>query len=271
MLGSLTLPAIVLLGFGYIANPELITCSGSDAQGRLVNLTAGSAHNAPIDREKPTIVITHGFNPCPRLFQFTFPRTYAQVIRSRWGKSVNVLTWEWNAATFVSLRPSINEANAVEQGRRLASALIARGVRPECTQLIGHSIGCVVMASAAKTLWCSTGQPVARLTLLDPLKSQHGLIFERLQASTAAMFVENLWAPGLSGYGAIAEVPGVFNIRVAGATPIRGAINPARSNHLHVIRWHLDILQTMAVEMHDVRWPWIMEGHATTVSSTGRQ
>lgn len=243
MLGSIMLSTIVALSLGCTAEDELIACGGSDANGYLVNLTAGSAPDDPVNGDKPTIVVTHGFNPCPRLFHFTFPRTYAQAIRRRWGSGVNVLAWEWNAATFVSLRPSVNEANAVDQGRRLAAALIDRGAQPAHTQLIGHSIGCVLMASAAESLWCSSRQQIARLTLLDPLKSQHGLIFERLQANTSAMLVENLWAPGLSGYGAVAEFTGVFNLRIPGATPVRGVINPARSNHLYVVHWHLDLMQ----------------------------
>jgi hypothetical protein len=79
--------------------------------------------------------------------------------------------------------------------------------------------------------------------LLDPLKSQHQLIFEQLAATKTALRVENDWAPGLSGYGAEANYPGVVNVRVPGATPLRGLVNPVRSNHLHVVRWRLDTLR----------------------------
>lgn len=240
MLATLAVPMMVALSLGCGGDRELIAPGGDDARGELVNLSLCAGPCDPVDGCKPTVVITHGFNPCPRCFHFTFPQTYASIIRCRWGSNVNVLFWNWNADTFVSLRPQVNAQHAADQGRCLAAALLARGVKPQCTQLIGHSVGCIVMASAAQSLLHCTGEPVAKLTQLDPLESQHELVFEQLAAYRTAMQVENIWAPGISGYGAEAPYPGVLNIRVPGATPIRGAINPALSNHLHVVRWHLD-------------------------------
>ncbi len=243
MIASLALQAVIALGASCLADPDLVACGGSDARGCLINLSCGARPCDPIKPGKPTVVITHGFNPCPQHLRFTFPERYAQELRCRCGADVNVLAWDWNAQTFVSLRPKINSENAISQGSRLAAALLCRGVEPANTQLIGHSIGCVVVASAARSLVSATGEPVAELTLLDPLQSQHALIFEQLAATTSARKVENDWAPGLSGYGAAANYPGVINVRVPGATPLRGLVNPARSNHLHVVRWRLDLLR----------------------------
>jgi pimeloyl-ACP methyl ester carboxylesterase len=243
MISSVALQAVIALAATCLGDPDLVACGGSDAQGCLINLSCGAGPCDPVEPDKPTIVVTHGFNPFPRRVRFCFPESFAREFRYRCGTGVNVLAWDWNADTFVSLRPKVNSENAIDQGCRLATALISRGVEPAHTQLIGHSLGCVVVVSAARHLASTTGEPIAQLTLLDPLKSQHALIFERLAATRVALRVENDWAPGLSGYGAQANYPGVINVRVPGATPLRGLVNPLLSNHLHVVRWRLNALR----------------------------
>ena len=152
---------------------------------------------------------------------------------------LNVLSWEWNAATLVSLRPDTNREQTIHQGRLLAAALAGAGLDPARTQIIGHSSGSIVAASAAADLLARFRRPVAQLTLLEPAKSYHSTLFGRLAAGRSAAVVENYWVPGPSGYGHAARYPGVQNHLVPSQAPIFGVICPLRSDHLYVVHWYL--------------------------------
>lgn len=224
---------------GGDGRPSLLRLGGDPSLGVLVNLTPGMRPTDPADPNRPTLVFIHGCNAAPKLVHFDMGRRLAESVARRGGR-FNVFEWDWNAATVVSLKGRDNETAAVEQGRRLAAALLQSGSAPARTQLIGHSSGGIVAASAARTLLSGYGHAVAQLTLLDPAASYHGLIFDLLAAGSAARLVENDWAPGPSGYGAAVARAGVWNTKVDGPTPYLGALSPSRSNHFHVVDWYLD-------------------------------
>ena len=223
-------------------HPDIVVLGGNEMRGCLLNHSCGAHPCDPIDPSKPTIVLTHGFNPLPRRLRTTFMQGYSRAIKCRCGDSYNLLGWDWNRATWVSLKPQENVENAIRQGRCLAAALRARGVVPQNTHLIAHSLGSVTMAAAAQSL-SRCGCRVAQLTLLDPLERQHQLIFERLEARCSACEVENYWAPGLTGYGGPARYRNVRNYRVAGRKPIWGIIDPTISNHVSVLHWYYDTIR----------------------------
>jgi pimeloyl-ACP methyl ester carboxylesterase len=225
---------------GWNGRPSLIAPGGDPARGLLVNLTPGARPFDPPDRSRPTVVFVHGFNPLPRAVHFRMAEQFADAIARRGGPALNVLGWDWNAATFASLHPGVNNEAAIAQGRALAFALKGTGVGLSQTHLIGHSAGGIVAASAARCLASEWGEPVAQLTLLDPAAYYHATIFNRLAAGTAAPLVENYWGTGPSGYGQAVAAAGVWNVQVAGPYPYFGVIWPLRSNHLFIVMWYID-------------------------------
>lgn len=241
MAASVALLAVISTIAGIGDRPDFLRFGGDPSQGVLLNLTRGVRPFDPPDPGRPTLVFIHGCNAAPKLVHFTMGERLAEAVGRRDGPhpQFNVLHWNWNAATYVGLKMSANEAKAVEQGRILATALLRSGAPLARTHLIGHSSGSIVAASAARTLLSGYGQPVAQLTLLDPAASYHGLVFDVLAAGTSARFVENYWAPGPSGYGREAPRAGVWNTRVNGPTPYFGALSPVHSNHFHVVEWYL--------------------------------
>jgi pimeloyl-ACP methyl ester carboxylesterase len=247
-LGTKMAPCVALLAavatLGGNGNSAPLLRMGSDlSRGVLVNHSFGSRPSDPPDASRPTVVFIHGFNPMPRTVHFTMAERFAEALARRGGPTFNMLGWQWNGASFDSLNQRANSKNAIEQGRLLADALLRAGVTPSRTHAIGHSSGCIVAASAARTLAVERGQPLAQLTLLDPATLYHDVVFERLAAGSAAPIVENYWASGPSGYGKHVPYAGVRNLRVAGPTPYLGVIAPLRSDHLHIVRWYLATIE----------------------------
>lgn len=221
--------------------PSLVRAGGDPSRGLLVNRTWGARPFDPPDLGRPTVVFIHGFNPTPRLVHFDMAQQLGRAVACRGdeARGCNVLAWEWNAATFVGLRPAANSEAAVEQGVRLAETLIANRLDPTRTHLIGHSAGGMVAASAASTLAHRWARPVAHLTLLEPATFYHPVIFERLAAGSLAHRVENYWAPGPSAFGRAVPLPGIRNYRVPGPNQLAGLVLPLRSDHLYVVSWYL--------------------------------
>ena len=230
------LSAAVLVGGGRTA---FIEWGGDPARGVLVNKTPGARPFDPPDPARPTFVFVHGWNPTPRTVHLSMADRFAEAVSRRFGAAFNVLAWDWNAATFVSLRASANEANSIRQGCLLAAALRGAGIDPTRAQLIGHSSGCIVATAAARGLTTACGQPALQLTLLEPASSYHSVVFDRLAAGSAAYRVENYWAPGPSGFGNHVPHQGVRNWQVDGPTPYLGIVSPRHSSHLAVVRWYL--------------------------------
>ncbi|MBX3424679.1 MAG: hypothetical protein KF688_03265 [Pirellulales bacterium] len=230
------------LASGCGLNTAVIQKGGNGRQGVLLNYSCGAGVCDPIDPAKPTIVITHGWNPLPNRIHTTFAESGARALRCRCGDSYNILSWDWNGVRVKALN---NEPVRIgrEQGRMMAAALMSRGVDPGRTQIIAHSLGTLAATQAAVCLAHSTGARVAQLTLLDPPKQLHEEIFDKLCATGHARCVENYWSPGVSGYGDHVSRPGVQNFVVRGTTPVRGIVDLSISNHVYVMRWYYETMR----------------------------
>jgi pimeloyl-ACP methyl ester carboxylesterase len=239
MSASVALLTAVAALAGCGDRPGLIRLGGDPARGVLVNRAVGSRPFDPPDPSRPTVVFVHGSNPLPRLVRFTMAEQLARALARRGGPAVNVLDWDWNAATADSLDPRVNCTNAVAQGRRLAAALRGAGVDPSRVHLIGHSAGAMVATSAARDLGAACGRPVPQLTLLDPATYYHSIVFRDLAAGSAALRVENYWAPGPCGFGGEARAAGVRDMRIDGPRTLLGALCPLRFEHVYVVRWYI--------------------------------
>lgn len=224
---------------GSANRPPLVRFGGDPSRGVLVNVRPDARPDEPPDPARPTVVFVHGANPLPRFVHFTMARRLAESLASRPGSSVNVLEWDWNAATSDSRSTRVNHANAVHQGESLAAALQAAGLSSPMIHLIGHSAGGMVAASSARTLTAWQGRPIAQLTLLDPADCYHDVIIGQLASGFLAHRVENYWCPGPSGFGRMMEHAGVRNVRVPCPTPYLGVIDPRRSGHLYLVQWYI--------------------------------
>jgi hypothetical protein len=217
---------------------------GSPARGELVNWTRGVAPGSPPDPSRPTLVVVHGVNPAHPLLRMTVAERYAEAIARRYGPAVNVLGWDWNAAARGGLRPGLVHRDAIEQGRRLAATLRMAGFRPADLRIVGQSTGCLVAAAAARSLADGTGEFVGVVTLCDPVRAERELVFGPLEVVGAAASVEHFWAPGLSGFGGPAptSAPNLLERRIPGPRGARGLLRPAHTDHLNVVRWHINAL-----------------------------
>ena len=225
---------------GCSLNTAVLQKGANCRQGVLLNYSCGAHPCDPIDPCKPTIVITHGWNPLPKRIRTTFGISGANALKCRCGDSYNLLSWDWNA---VRVSPFNDEPIRIgkRQGRMMAAALRARGVDPRCTQIIAHSLGALAAAQAAVCL--SDRGRFAQLTLLDPPTSLHEEIFCKLGATRHACVVENYWAPGISGYGEEVCHRGVHNYVVQGPHPVRGIVDLSVSNHVHVMSWYYETMR----------------------------
>jgi pimeloyl-ACP methyl ester carboxylesterase len=222
------------------AHPTLIEGRGDPARGLLVNRTIGTRPFDPPDPTRPTVVFIHGINPLPGIVRFSMAERLSEAIARRHGAGrFNILDWDWNAATLVGLRHRENTEAAIEQGRRLAFALIGAGIDLGRVHLVGHSAGGLVAASAARTIASYRGIRVAQVTLLEAASCTHHAIFRELAAAGTADRVENFWTPGPSAFGQVARVPGVIDVRVDHATPYSGVVIPSRSGHVGIVRWYV--------------------------------
>jgi pimeloyl-ACP methyl ester carboxylesterase len=232
--------AVCACATGCGLNTAVLQRGGVDRFGVLLNYSCGASMCDPIDPGKPTIVITHGWNPLPNQIRTTFGSSSAGAIKCRCGDSYNLLSWDWNG---VRISPFNDEPLRVgkQQGRMLASALRARGVEPSRTQIIGHSLGTIVATQAAACL--QDLGPMAQLTLLDAPETYHQTIFYDLAPTCHAEVVENYWSPGISGYGAHVQLAGIQNFKVRGDKPIVGTVDLSQSNHVYVMRWYYETIR----------------------------
>lgn len=239
MTATILWAAIATMAAAPTEPDPLFALGGDPAQGVLVNLSAGVRPFDPPDPARPTVVFVHGTNVLPRTTRFLMAQRFAEAVARREGARVNVLAWDWNAATVVSPRARVNWENDVQQGRSLAAALWRHALPPERTHLIGHSSGSIVVASAARTLLDGHGRAIYRLTFLDPASAYHAVLFDRLAAGSASGQVENYWAEGPGAYGRAAGRANVWDYRVDVDAPVVGAVFPPRSGHWNVVRWYL--------------------------------
>ncbi len=212
--------------------PGIFKPGGDPAPGLLVNVSAGCRPFDPPDPSRPAVVFIHGWNPAGKAFHFTIAQQLSAAIARRAEAPCNVLAWDWNGATVNGPHARDNRDAAVEQGRRLASALTACGLPAWRVQIIGHSLGCIVAASAARTLRDSTGGAVARLTLLDPAAAYHDYVFDRFTPGAVCSRVEHYWAPGATGFSREVTRARVLNYRIDPPHPLRFA-------HWSIVSWYL--------------------------------
>ncbi len=227
---------LVVFSTGCSLNTAVLQRGGNGRKGVLLNYSCGAQPCDAIDPSKPTIVITHGWNPLPKHIRTTFGCSGAKALKCRCGDSYNLLSWDWNA---VKVSPFNDEPIRIGrcQGRMLASALRSRGIKPGNTQIIAHSLGTVAAAQAALCL--SDLGHVRQLTFLDPPEDFHEELFCHLRATRHACVVENYWAPGISGYGAVANYRGVRNYEVERShAPMRGTVDLSVSNHVNTMLWY---------------------------------
>ncbi len=207
---------------------------------RLTNYSAGAKASSPIDPQYPTVVITHGFNILPDRMTLTTPHAYAMKIRQLAGREVNVLGFQWNSSGQGSYDE--NTWNSVRAGQTLGAELIRRGVVPDDTVLIGHSMGSVVIASACQFMYSQTGgKRTRKLLMIDAPKRRLPVIVNELGAPRCAKYVENCWAGRISGFGAPIDHPSVWNIQAPyrRRVPLNAhPLNPGRNNHVDIIIWY---------------------------------
>ncbi len=216
-------------------DPSIVALGRDRSRGCLVEYYPGV-------RGGPVVVITHGFNPFPRVVRFSFMQSYANCIHARCGPHVRILGWDWNRATLAGLRTCRNQLNCRGQGECLARALLQEGINPARTHLIGHSMGSIVVSSAARCL-ANQRCPVQRVTLLDPVWIYHPMIFDCLDVTSAACTVDHYWTPRPTGLGADSCRPDVADYCVRRRNTIGGRVNLLRSNHVYVLPWYLDTIR----------------------------
>ena len=227
-----------LVGRAFGLDAAVFRIGVSLSRGRLINLSHQALADDPIDRSKPTIVVTHGWNPASLLVRYVMMQNYAAAICQRLGDRCNVLGWDWNSATVHGFTRRSNSGNANRRGRHLAEALIRIDIDRANTQLIGFSFGANLVASAAHALWEDRREPIAQLTLLDPLEDQHETIFGQFRAMETARIVENYWSGKPSGLGAIADYEDLYQREVPVRNPWLAKILVTFSAHLRVPVWY---------------------------------
>ena len=241
MLGAVPAMLAAIAGLSCAADVRLTAIGPSPARGLLINRTVGARPFDPVDPARPAIVVVHGLNPFHPLIHFTMGTRYGEALGRKYGTTVQVLEWDWNAATTTNLLCglSANERYCEGQGRMLAASLIVTRIDPSQLTIVGQSSGVVVSASAAHAIAHHYGRPIGRFTLLDPFHVQHELIFTRLAVSSSASIVDHYWVPGPSGFGKSANYPGITNTRLPSPRRYRGLIRPLHSDHMHAVRWHM--------------------------------
>ena len=218
---------------------RLLAVGTDQAPGVLINCTVGAPPFAAPDPSRFSVVIVHGINPCHPFMHLEMAQRYGEAIGAVWGSHLNVMGWDWNANSMRGPFPLRNAALAERQGRAMAEALLRAGLAPESLHLVGQSSGCIVAASAARVIADRCGRPVDRLTLLDPRTGHHPIVFEKLQAGTAARIVDHLWATGPSGFGSDAPYANVRNLAVIGPSGWAGFLTPESLDHMQLVQWHI--------------------------------
>ncbi|MEM7314398.1 MAG: hypothetical protein AAF497_14720 [Planctomycetota bacterium] len=219
-------------------NPIVAKVGKRPALNYLENLSLGAKAGDPVDQDKPTIVITHGWNPAPELVRLTTPQAYAKRVVEKYGDRYNVMAWNWDSR-YQGSRLA-NDSNAQNSGRQLGMELIRRGVVPSRTTLIGHSMGTIVIAAAASHIKSLKSENLAELCLIDAPSGKFQVVYHELCSNGCANRVRNFWVGGVTGIGAPMELPGIENIRA----PIRKGRHRVAGNclfnHVDILVWFHD-------------------------------
>ena len=89
--------AACTLTAGCAFNTPVLQRGANERMGVLLNYSCGAHPCDAIDPCKPTIVLTHGWNPLPNRIRCTFGPASAKALKCRCGDSYNILSWDWNA------------------------------------------------------------------------------------------------------------------------------------------------------------------------------
>ena len=129
----------------------------------MVNVNFSSWSGQPIQANRPTYVITHGYRGSDRA-QWS-DSLAATIDRQDPGSNIFITDWSESANNF-------NYFNTVDDvddvGDRMANWLQENKVNPDTTQLIGYSLGAHVSGIAGDTYEDITGRSIATIVGLDP-------------------------------------------------------------------------------------------------------
>ena len=206
-----------------------------------------------IDRAKPTVVITHGWNSNPD----DWPKTMAASLAAGGVTDANLLAWDWQVNAGTGPLLSLAFCNTRGEGRLLAQTLtnvLGLGYQ-QGIHFIGHSLGTLVNATAANYLHTSTGGAFdwhrTQMTLLDnaELVNAGGRLvavgcsapgFESVLASADAPLVG--WASPLPDQRAWADnyisLVGLYHVGVVNVEMVLNAV--AHSVQINPVGWAHD-------------------------------
>ena len=199
-----------------------------------------------IEAHKPTIVLTHGWQPFPELSYGDTPSLFDELAagwRARLGDSVNIVEFQWEGA----YTPLVFAAGMMAEvaGPRLAEG-VAAVLPPAYGQhihLIGHSHGTVVNATALDSL-AASGIRVTQVTMLEA-PSRFGIeegdqaggyganFFNRIYDRSTVLYVDNHFGTGVLAFGS--PIPGAHNLPYPDA------------NHLNIARRYVDQIPSGSV------------------------
>ena len=128
----------------------------------MVEVTFSSWSAEPIENDRNTYVITHGYLSSS---SEEWIDDLAQEIDDR-DPFANIILTDWSeAANTLNYFSAVEETEVV--GEELANWLSEAGVNPETTQLIGHSLGAHVSGIAGDIYDDLTGMPINTIVGLD--------------------------------------------------------------------------------------------------------
>lgn len=135
-----------------------------------------------VDRNKMTIVMTHGWNSRSGLW----PTQMAEALASTYADKANIIAWDWeDDAKINSLNPAPSAGRTPAQGSALANALmdtLGTGY-DKPIHFMGHSLGTLVNCVAADYIHGThrpNGETRSASQLYDPAKT-HMTLFDEAQ------------------------------------------------------------------------------------------
>src|ERR1017187_2430295 len=141
-----------------------------------------------LDRNKSTIVLTHGWNDSSLNFT-DWPQELANIIKLQLGASTpNIVAWDWTtkAAQPLPLATLYTQGQGYALGENLTNALGAN--YSQRIHFIGHSLGTLVNARAANFIhtngfaWANT-----QMTLFDEAEAAWGTVEDTWQTATSLL------------------------------------------------------------------------------------
>lgn len=220
------------------------------------NQVLGTVHNLSINvaKEKPTIVLTHGYSPGRSLDQPSYMEELVQPILNnlaRNGKTaddVNIVVLKWEQAYPLALTPGTynDSAKRVEEaGFKLAKELVQQlgpGYQSDL-HFIGHSLGAAVNANIVKALSQMPGVSqainVSEFTILDypkfpiigrpdgpndSIRTFDTEYFQRSLSPSIVKYVDNYFGSLDFVRSVGVDAPG-FGAAMPGAGPLLGGVS----------------------------------------------